>query len=324
MNKSKSYLKKNITILLTSAGGLTGIFLSKHLAKRKGYRIIAIDMSEINPLGKWVDKFFVVPSNKHSSFLSRINEIIISEKVDIMIPITSYDIEYFSKSDIQSELQDVRMIIMDYDKHIELHNKEKCYHILSKQGISTPKVYNTKRDLVFPSIIKPLESSGSRNTVILYNERDYDYWTQKYDNFVVTEFLEGAEFTVDCLFDETGKCLGANVRERVKSAGGGAVVTKNSNYINVDFIIERLENLGFVKGPVNFQFKQRNNGELCIFDFNTRFASGGLPLAIESGFDIPALLIELLLNGEVQQWKPSLDKDGLTMVRYYDEYFTYK
>ena len=78
-----------------------------------------------------------------------------------------------------------------------------------------------------------------------------------------------------------------------------------------------------IKGPVNFQFKIFPEDELCIFDFNTRFASGGLALTVESGFDIPNLLIKMLLGEKVVKWESISENDGLTMIRYYDEYFMY-
>lgn len=89
-------------------------------------------------------------------------------------------------------------------------------------------------------------------------------------------------------------------------------------------IIEILERTGVLKGPVNFQFKEKKNGELCVFDFNTRFASGGLPLTVAAGFDIPYLMIKMIVGENIEP-VPRRDMDNeLTMIRYYEEAFVHE
>lgn len=313
--------KKDITLLLTSSGGLTGVYLSKHFKETSNYRIIAIDMSQANPLSKWVDSFYKVPSVQDEMFLPTIKKIISIESVNIIIPITSYDVDYFSRTEIQNELKDVRILTMNYDDHAKLHNKESCYKYFGKIGISTPVIYSSEQEIEYPCVIKPRKGTGSKNTVIINNKSDYHYWSSKIVNGIIIQYLEGSEYTVDCLFNSKGKCLGANVRERIKTTGGGATITKNDYSININSIIERLEKLGVVKGPINFQFKVLPNDTLCVFDFNTRFASGGLPLTVQSGFDIPNLLVKILLGEDIKRWEINPENDGLTMIRYYEEYF---
>ena len=315
--------KKSITVLITSAGGLTGVYLSKHYKKTDIYRIVGVDMSDVNPLKKWVDAFYKVPSIMDNNFLSIIKDIINKEKIDVLIPVSSYDIDFFSKNTIQNELREVKFLTMDYSDHINLHDKKLCYQFLEKIGVKTPFIYTIKNGIHYPCIIKPRRSSGSKNTVVLYCDNDFEYWSKKIEDGIIVQYLEGSEYTVDCLFNETGKCLGANVRERVKTTGGGATIARINNSIRIDRIIERLENTGIIKGPVNFQFKILPDDEICVFDFNTRFASGGLALTVESGFDIPNLLIQMLLGEKVMKWESKPENDGLTMVRYYDEYFMY-
>ena len=58
-----------------------------------------------------------------------------------------------------------------------------------------------------------------------------------------------------------------------------------------------------------------------MFDFNTRLASGGLPLTVQSGFEIPKLLVEMLLGKEVEKWELSPEDDGMMMIRYYEEFY---
>jgi carbamoyl-phosphate synthase large subunit len=316
--------KKQITILLTSAGGLTGVFLSKHFKSSASYKIVGVDMSNQNPLMKWIDVFYKVPSTKDNNFLNAIEEIINNEKVDVLIPISSYDVDFFSNLDIQNKLNYVKILTMNYSDHVILHDKELSYKFLASIGLKTPKIYYKQNEINYPCIIKPKRSSGSRNTIVLNNENDLNYWSKIIEDAIIVEFLEGKEFTVDCLFNEKGLCIGSSVRERVKTSSGGATISTINNKIKVDKIIKNLENTKKIKGPINFQFKINSNHDLCIFDFNTRFASGGLALTVKSGFDIPNLLIKLLLGENVSKWETRTENDGLTMIKYYDEYFMYE
>jgi carbamoyl-phosphate synthase large subunit len=321
MENNKYTRNTKATILLTSAGGLTGIYLSKHLKKSQLYRIIAIDMSEITPLRKWVDAFYVVPSVKDKEYIPSVQQIVSKEKVDIIIPVTSYDVNIYSQKNIQDGFRDVRMLVMNNQDNDIFSNKETCYKYLSELGIRTPEIYHSIDDAVFPCILKPVVGSGSKNTVKIENTKDYNYWSEKVKDHILIEYLAGKEYTVDCLFNNDGKCLGANVRERIKTTGGGATITRNDYTQDINETIKTLENTGKIKGPVNFQFKRLNSGDCCIFDFNTRFASGGLPLTVKSGFDIPIKLSQLLLNEQVEAWYPQQSNNGLTMIRYYEEYF---
>lgn len=323
MMSNSSISKKRTSLLLTSAGGLTGVFLSKHYKKTSNYKIVGVDMSNVNPLKKWVDVFYKVPSVNDKNFLPTIKDIISKEKIDVLIPVSSYDIDFFSKINVQNELREVKLLTMDYIDHINLHDKESCYQYLEKIGITTPFIYPRKSDIQYPCIIKPRRSSGSKNTQVLYDNNDFEYWSEKVQDSIIIQYLDGSEYTVDCLFDKSGSCLGASVRERVKTTGGGATISKIDNRIKIGSIIEKLEHTGIIKGPINFQFKILSNGDLCVFDFNTRFASGGLALTVESGFDIPNLLIKMLLGEKVIKWETKRENDGLTMIRYYDEYFMY-
>jgi carbamoyl-phosphate synthase large subunit len=308
-------------ILLTSAGGLTGIFLSKHLKNTGDYKITAIDKSEINPLSKWVDSFHIVPSVGDSTYFEKIDKLIKQERIEIIIPITSFDVDYFSLPEIKSKLKSVKYLLLDHEIHKKLSNKMTCYQFLNSLNIKTPSIYGENEVVNFPAIMKPKEGTGSKNVVIVKNNFDLNYWSKVNENYILVEFILGKEYTADCLFDGNGCCNGVNVRERIKMNGGGAVITRNDYKINVENIINKLEHTGLIKGPINFQFKQLPNGELVVFDFNTRFASGGLPLTVKSGFDIPNMLISCIKGENVSKWFPNMENDGLYLVKYFEEYF---
>lgn len=308
------------TILLPSAGGLTGVYLARHFKKSRDCRIVATDMTSINALYQWVDAFYSMPAIKDDSYTKKLLEVCEKESIEYIFPITSRDVDFFAQEKIATLFHSYRFISIDEEMNTTLSNKKSCYGYLKEIGFNTPQVFG-EDNLIFPAVLKPQRGSGSKNTYILENQIDYNYWKQKFPDSFLSQFIEGAEYTVDALFDLEGKALGYNVRERVKVVSGGATVTKNNPFIDVRKEIALFESLKRIKGPFNFQFKLSPRNEIIVFDVNTRLASGGLPLTVASGLDIPNLVIDLLKNEIVSKWQLPKEKSRLTMVRYYQEFF---
>jgi carbamoyl-phosphate synthase large subunit len=316
---------QTLNILITSAGGISGTFLIRHLSRQQidnyRYHIVAVDSNEYS-IAKHVSPiFYHVPRSDDPCYEQAICDIITKEHIDIIFPVTSYDTPYFAKQ--RSKLNDmgVQLLVCNYNFHMLLHNKKCMYALMSRLGIPVPQVYENRNHIRYPSIIKACESSGSAGVHKLENELDLQYWTSKLKEYVITDYVQGKEFTVDCLFDQAGKLVLSNTRERKKVHGGGVVVTKNVNEPEaVKNILKALEAHLFIVGPVNFQYIEDAQGHIFVTDFNTRFASGGLPLTIASGFDIPNIMIQLML-GQIVPKVSKIEKAGLVMYRYYDELF---
>lgn len=311
---------QNKKILITSAGGLTATYLIKYFSG-KGIKMIGVDMSENIPLSEKLIKSYLVPKSNEPQFMEVIRQIVVQEDIDYIIPTSSYDMIPFSNF-VNDSMIGTKMLIVDSMTNSILHNKRTCYDFLNSVEIETPKILEEKDIKEFPIVFKPVEGSGSKNFYIVNNFEELSF-LKKYvkGNFII-EFLEGKEYTVDCLFDSQGKNKGFNIRERQKTQGGGVVVTQNDySYEKVVYdTIKKLEQTQIIKGAINFQFKIVN-GKVVVFDFNTRFASGGMPLTIASGFDMPSILLDLIDDKEIYSWVCPKEKRKLKMLRYYEEVF---
>ncbi len=318
------YLSNKINLLLTSAGGSTGTYLIRVLKKCLGEQvhIVAVDVNKNVPAKIIADRFYVVPQlSNESEYLSSLQKIVEKEKVTHMIPVTSYDMNFYT---VHSCLKGVKRLIVDAETNRVLSNKWECYQFLSSLGIRVPRCYvdETPRERDYPLFLKPYQGSGSKGTQKIVDGEDYAYWKAHSAGSMFMEFLQGDEFTVDCLFDDSGKCEGFFNRKREKTISGGAVVTTAvcDNEILTP-VIRTLEKTGKLRGPINFQYKKKASGEPVLFDFNTRLASGGLPLAVECGFNIPMRLVNLLDGGGGSPYLQTSKTDGVTMIRYYEELF---
>lgn len=320
--------RKTLNLLIPSAGGLTGTYLVQHFLKGGldgcAYRIVAADSSDHVFVKYRAHQFYRVPKSGDSDYENVIFSIVEKENINMIFPTTSYEMPFYCRNKEQFRKRGVQLLICDWSVHRILHHKKKMYRLLQRFGLPVPEIYEDLEKTKFPAMIKSCESSGSKGVQKLEDRADWDYWTAKWTNFVVTEFIGGSEYTVDCLFDREGNLLVCNPRERIKTMGGGVVICKNTHFPDIREWMQNLSNHIPLEGPVNFQFIcDRDGGRKVITDFNPRFASGGLALTVASGYDIPNMMVRLMLGQPVekQMMHQTLGAGDLTMYRYFQEYF---
>ena len=308
----------NNRILITSIAGLAGLVVSKTLIKDYNLELFGIDVVDYLIGVQEKIKYTISPLTTSVEYYDFIKNFIHDYRIDIIIPVSSHDIDFFSiNKDYFSQY--CKLLILDRELHNKMNNKPEAYKILNEVGLLTPKIYTDNLTVEYPAILKPVRSSGSKDSFEILDERDLTYYRGKFKNSFLSEYILGDEYTCDCFFDKKGKCSGYVVRKREKVVSGAVV--KSTNFeIDVSDTIHRLEKIKGLIGPINFQFKIVN-GQIIIFDLNDRMASGGLALTIELGLNIPKMIIDEL---EGRALNHKLSKRRLTMIRFYDEYFIEK
>ena len=310
-------------ILIGSCGGLTGVYLSKLLKKElPKAKIYGFYMSEKIPTKFFLDKFFIMPSSDNEElFLENLILILNTENIDIYIPVHSKEIKVVSKhTKILTERTKAKFVVSPYETFEILDNKRNAYQKLKKIGIDVPKMYNKVEEIDnYPVFIKPEVGSGSKGARIIHSKEELSY-IKNQKNFLIMEFLKGNEITVDALFDLKGHLLGFNQRKRIKTLGGAAVITETDFSIDISYILKKIEKNFTIVGPANFQFFYTKD-RIVLTDINLRFASGGLPLTVESGFNIPLLTIKLALEENIDPALCKVDRRKRIMYRYFEEIF---
>ncbi|MBB3069412.1 carbamoyl-phosphate synthase large subunit [Paenibacillus baekrokdamisoli] len=315
-----------MNLLITSAGGISGTFLIRHLLDHPidncHYNIVAVDSDEHSLARYMSPTFYHVPKCNDPRYEKVIYDIIIKENIHMIFPVTSYDTPFYAKHKNKLSSMGVKLLVCDSTTHELLHNKKKMYALMSSIGVPTPLVYENQGNIHYPAMIKACESSGSVGVHKLESSVDRQYWTSKLKEYVITDYVHGKEFTVDCLFDQNGKLIIYSTRERKKVHGGGVVISKKVETAEaVKEILKTLESHLSLIGPVNFQYILDENNHIFLTDFNTRFASGGLPLTIAAGNDIPNVMVQLMLGLPTNAAANKKEIFGLMMYRYYHEFF---
>lgn len=313
-----------VKILITSAGSTNGVNVIKALKSQDeiNFLIVAADANPLSAGFFLSDKYYVVPNAGKKDFVTKILEICKKEKIEIIIPTFSNEIAVFSKNKDRFEKKDIKVGVCNYGAFLDTEDKLKTIKWFKKLGILFPKTYNDNEikygKLKFPLIIKPVKSSGSKGIIKIINKKELSFYKDylKGKTFI-QEFINGTEYTIDGLCDLSGKMVAACPRIRLETKGGLAIksVTKKNSLMvaHVKKIVEGIK----ITGPFNVQCFEKN-GNLNFIEVNSRFPSGGLPLTVKAGFNIPFLFIKILLGRPIKI--PEI-KEGVIMVRYWDAFF---
>lgn len=314
-----------IKILITSAGSTNGINIIQALKKQKelDFFIVATDVNILSAGFFLSNKHYIVPPAKAKSFIDFLIDICKKEQIKIIIPTFSAEIEVFAKNKERFEKLGIKVGVCEYKTILDTESKTKTNEWFKKLDVPFPKIYTTKEitngKIKFPVIIKPDKSSGSKGVIKINNKKELLFYTNSSKNKIfIQEFAQGQEYTIDGLCNLSGKVIAVSPRVRIETKGGLAIksITKENKLMS-EYAIKIAEGMKIV-GPFNIQCFEKN-GKIKFIEINSRFPSGGLPLTVEAGFNIPLLFIKMLIGQEIK--KPKI-KAGVVMVRYWDSFFT--
>ena len=307
-------------ILITSAGSTNGVNVIKALQNQREIKLSLIT-ADADPLAAGLylaDRYYLTPKADAPNFIPTVLKICKKEKIRIIIPTFSFELPIFAKNKEVFKKNGIKMAISDYKTFLATENKVKTNEYFEKWKIPFPKVY-TKEDvkrkkIKFPVIIKPIEASGSKGVIKIDNREGLVLYKDFFKKNIIQEYVKGDEYTVDGICDLNGKMISASPRIRLETKGGLATksITKFNRQIS-DYTKKIVEGFNII-GPFNAQcFKK---GKIIKFiEVNSRFPSGGLPLTVKAGLNIPLIIIKFLLGKKIE--KPRI-KENIIMTRYWD------
>lgn len=206
----------------------------------------------------------------------------------------------------------------DYDKFIIGRDKSKTMELAEKLEIPHPKTFyeadislsEIGKELGFPLLLKPVESSGSRGIRVVKDASDLDSAYKsvcaEYGPPLVQEFipLESA-IGVSMLYNK-GERIAFFTHKRLREypiSGGPSTLRESIRHPEAEGyatrILDKLKWHGVAM--VEFRVDGRDH-KPKLMEINPRFW-GSLPLAVASGVDFPYLLYKIMKGGHVEPIK---------------------
>jgi carbamoyl-phosphate synthase large subunit len=237
--------------------------------------------------------------------------------VGAVVPLTDLDIEVLAVARAAGELPalvpDPEIARATYDKYV-------AHRLLSRLGLpSPPTVLPGEPVDSYPVMVKPRQGSGARSIHRAADAEAAEFFIRYVEEpTMVQRWMDGPEFSIDCLSDLEGRCLNAIPRTMIESRGGESIKgTVIADGELIDLGQRVVEALG-VRGPCTVQvFRDRSIG-LGITDVNTRFG-GAFPAPMYAalpGRTYPELIVRMA-GGERIEPHVGEFRAGITFTRYF-------
>lgn len=309
-------------VLIGSCGGLTGIYLIKRLSSVDWIKLIGSDCSACNPAKLFLDEVWSVPPADDSGFVDELAALLNDREIDCYLPTHSSEIRRVSENELELRRRcpDTNFIVSPAQTFEALDGKEDMTRSLLDAHIPTPQLIAPGDEVpMLPLFAKRKRGSGGKDAHVV---RDRFALAEAASNpdILLYEYVDGEELTIDCMFDANGVLLSYNQRRRVKTLGGAVVVTQNDYNIDCEPWLRAFEKNWVFKGCVNFQCII-DKGTPMFTDINLRYPSGGMPLSVESGVDIPIMTLKVVLGIPFDAQEYQSDRLNRTMYRTFEESF---
>jgi len=313
-----------MNVLITAASRRVPLVRAFRAAVRRPGLQGQVIVTDINPLSPAVyeaDRAYAMPLASDPSYVPELLALCDSEQIGLVVPTIDDELPLcasatsaFRSRGILTAWSSAETIRICNDKYLtSMH--------LAAHGIPVARsVLPPERpaDMPLPLFIKPRGGRGGIGAFPVYSEREFAFFADYVPDPVVQEYLDGPEFTIDVVCNQAGEPLAIVPRERVVIRAGvsdrGRTV-KNPALIDLATRVCRV--LRFV-GPLNIQCRLHRDGRgevrPVVFEINARF-SGGIPLTIAAGADVPAMLVDLALGRTVSP-RIGAFTDGLWMTNH--------
>ena len=288
-------------------------------------------------------------SDKH--FIEEMLAICRENDIHVVMPLVTRELIPLSEHLDEFELAGAKLLVSSRESLEIANNKSRLYEFLTWRGLEVPEYriaetydqfIQAVKDLGYPGkpvCFKPSLSNGSRgfrvidpdideskilfeekpgSTRIAYADAIRILGKGKFPELLVSEYLPGEEYSVDCLATH-GETLLAVPRVRSRMING---ISVEGEFIHDESIIHYCTNIIRelrLHGNIGIQVRRSQSGKCMILEINPR-VQGTISAALGAGVNLPLLAIhnELglpILPEELQvRW-------GVKFSRYWREVF---
>jgi carbamoyl-phosphate synthase large subunit len=235
----------------------------------------------------------------------------------VVVPLTDLDLEVLAHARREGALP---ALVPAPEIARATFDKYEAHLLLERHGLPSPPTVLPGEDVAhYPAMIKPRQGSGARSIHRADDVTAAAFFVDYVKEPVMIQWwMDGPEFSIDCLCDLDGRCLNAIPRTMLESRGGESIkgtVIADPELIDLGRrVVEALE----VRGPCTVQvFRDKEIG-LGLTDVNTRFG-GAFPAPMYAalpGRTYPELIVRMAAGERIEPHVGEF-RAGVTFTRYY-------
>jgi carbamoyl-phosphate synthase large subunit len=340
-----------LRVLMTGGGAPGAAGILKCLQQHADIEIVVADANP-ESVGRYLNPIFeVIPKATDATFITAIEQLCQKHQIQVIVPLVTRELFPLSQNKERFAQKGIKVLVSNYEQLSIANDKGKLYELLHTNGILTPQfqiativdeLENAVGQLGYPNKVvcfKPCVSNGSRGFRIIDENKDEfdllfnhkptaEYITLKkaisilkqkpFPPLLVSEFLSGEEYTIDCLA-QNGKCLLAIPRLRKKMVQGisvAGVIEQHQEIINYCKSIVECCNL---HGNIGVQVKRGEDGIFKILEINPR-VQGTTVALLGAGVNLPLLAVQMEMGETINPETINI-KWGTEFTRHWTEVF---
>lgn len=344
-------MNPHYNILMTGAGapGAAGIIFC--LQSDPSIQLTVADADE-NAVGKYLARDFVqIPRAEDQGFTDAVLNCCLEKHIHAVLPLVTKELFPLSQYKARFEERGIRVLVSSQEAINIANNKSACYCFLKERRIAVPEffVVNTVDEFIRAAFelghpqkqfcFKPSLSNGSRGVRIvadslneseqLFNSKPYNLYitythalkilsAQPFPELLVSEYLPGEEYSVDCLADK-GTTELVIPRLRKKMINGISVQGEiNKDDLIIDYCKKIIKAIG-LHGNIGIQVKYAQDGQPMLLEINPR-VQGSIVAGLGAGVNLPLLAIKQELGLPIETEELNV-KWGTKFSRYWTEVF---
>jgi carbamoyl-phosphate synthase large subunit len=342
----------NITpVLMTGAGAPGAPGIIQCLLNEPAIKLTVAD-ADAHATGRYLhDDFVQIPNAEDENFIDSVLTVCRQRGIQLILPLVTKELFPLSANKHLFEQAGINVLVSPASAINIANNKSACYEFLHFKGIPVPqyRIVKTAEEFIHAAFelghpqqsfcFKPSISNGSRgfrvvsdsinetdqlfhykpyNTYITYAHALKILSAQSFPELLLSEYLPGHEYSVDCLANH-GKVLLAVPRLRQKMING---ISVQGEFVKDEAIIEyctRIIEALHLHGNVGIQVKRSENGQPLLLEINPR-VQGTIVAGIGAGINLPLLAIKKELNLPIEPSELQV-KWGTRFSRYWTEVF---
>ena len=344
-------MPRNINVLMTGAGapGAPGII---QCLKEADWINLKVADSDEAAVGRLLNPDFIqIPKATAPDFIDSLLQICTTQNVQVILPLVTKELLPLAMAKEKFETAGIKILVSPADAIIVANNKAACYQFLNQNGIAVPefRIANTTEEFIHAAFelghpqktfcFKPSHSNGSRGFRIvadsideadmLFNQKPYNTYitythalkilfSKPFPQLLVSEYLPGEEYSVDCLaYNGITKLVVPRLRKKmINGISTQGTIIKAEEIEN--YCSQIIAAVG-LHGNIGIQVKRNNEGLPLLLEINPR-VQGTIVAALGAGVNLPLLAIKQELGMPIEQHELAVQW-GTSFWRYWTEVY---
>tara|TARA_R110002073_G_scaffold128999_1_gene274969 strand:+ start:18941 stop:20233 length:1293 start_codon:yes stop_codon:yes gene_type:complete len=277
--------KKKYNVLVFPGGTENGLEIYKSLRYCKEVRLFSASSSVKNHAEYVYKNHFEISNVFSDGWVNELNAVIGEHNINFLFPANDIVIDAL----IEKRKEINCKIILPSIEVVKLLRSKKITYSTFQDEIDIPKLY-TKENIQFPAFSRPDDGYGSQGIIKIDNKNDL---LKVCDNSIITEYLPGKEYSIDCFSGKEGELLYCQGRTRERIRMGTTMSSEfvsdklNDEFTRIAHIITKKLKL---IGAWFYQMKENINGDVMLLEISPRIA-GTMAFNRVIGVNFPLLSI---------------------------------